>query len=178
MPLMPLMPLMTINRSYDKLRTRTLMPLMPLMTINCNYDKLRTRTLMTLIGFPVMIKASEGGGIQFVSPAGPPMRALGDKIGSTIIAQNAGVPCIAWNSGHVVAEYDIARGTLPEEILLEACVLSAADASRGLRPLLPPPPHVGCFSHFDLYCGVHLHYKLPNTKNPQKIREPQKLTPI
>lgn len=31
------------------------------------------------------------------SPSGPPMRALGDKIGSTIIAQSAGVPTIAWN---------------------------------------------------------------------------------
>lgn len=30
-------------------------------------------------------------------PSGPPMRALGDKIGSTIIAQSAGVPTIAWN---------------------------------------------------------------------------------
>jgi biotin carboxylase len=32
--------------------------------------------------------------IQFIGPPGPPMRALGDKIGSTIIAQSAGVPCI------------------------------------------------------------------------------------
>ena len=32
--------------------------------------------------------------VRFIGPAGPPMYALGDKIGSTIIAQNAGVPCI------------------------------------------------------------------------------------
>ncbi|KAL3763729.1 hypothetical protein ACHAW5_006173, partial [Stephanodiscus triporus] len=74
--------------------------------------------------------ASSDPPIQFVGPAGPPMRALGDKIGSTIIAQNAGVPCIAWNGMRVVAEYDMARGTLPEEALSEACVSSAADASR------------------------------------------------
>jgi len=30
--------------------------------------------------------------IKFIGPAGPPMHALGDKIGSTIIAQTAGVP--------------------------------------------------------------------------------------
>ena len=47
--------------------------------------------------------------IKFIGPAGPPMQALGDKIGSTIIAQTAGVPCIEWkdrkstrlNSSHV-----------------------------------------------------------------------------
>ena len=50
--------------------------------------------------------------IRFIGPAGPPMYALGDKIGSTIIAQNAGVPCMEWNGGHVRAEYDRATGTL------------------------------------------------------------------
>lgn len=67
--------------------------------------------------------------IKFIGPAGPPMHALGDKIGSTIIAQNAGVPCIAWNGGHVVAEYDKENGTLPEEAFAEACVTSAIEAS-------------------------------------------------
>jgi len=67
--------------------------------------------------------------IQFIGPAGPPMYALGDKIGSTIIAQNAGVPCIAWNGAHVNAEYDKENGTLPEEAFAEACVTSATAAS-------------------------------------------------
>ena len=67
--------------------------------------------------------------IQFIGPAGPPMHALGDKIGSTIIAQNAGVPCIAWNGAHVVAEYDRENGTLPEDAFAEACVTSASEAS-------------------------------------------------
>ena len=40
------------------------------------------------------------------------MYALWEKIGSTIIAQNAGVPCMEWNGGHVRAEYDRATGTL------------------------------------------------------------------
>ncbi|KAL7520214.1 hypothetical protein ACHAWX_004953 [Stephanocyclus meneghinianus] len=67
--------------------------------------------------------------IKFIGPTGPPMHALGDKIGSTIIAQNAGVPCIAWNGSHVLATYDVAKGSLPEEAFNEACVTSASDAS-------------------------------------------------
>ena len=62
--------------------------------------------------------------IQFAGPAGPPMRALGDKIGSTIIGQNAGVPCIAWNRSRVAAEYDQARGTLEQ---LQAIVEEVTD---------------------------------------------------
>ena len=40
--------------------------------------------------------------IVFIGPPGAPMRALGDKIGSTIIAQSAGVPVIAWNGNGIV----------------------------------------------------------------------------
>ena len=57
------------------------------------------------------------------------MYALGDKIGSTIIAQNAGVPCIEWNGGHIRAEYNRATGTLPDEAFREACVKNATEAS-------------------------------------------------
>ncbi len=67
--------------------------------------------------------------IKFIGPAGPAMHALGDKIGSTIIAQNAGVPCIAWNGAHVVAQYDRENGKLPEEAFAQACVASVIEAS-------------------------------------------------
>jgi len=43
--------------------------------------------------------------IVFIGPPGAPMRALGDKIGSTIIAQSAGVPVIAWNGNGIVCDY-------------------------------------------------------------------------
>lgn len=66
--------------------------------------------------------------IKFIGPAGPPMRALGDKIGSTIIAQTAGVPCIGWNGDAVMAEYDRSTGTLPESAYEEASIASAAEA--------------------------------------------------
>jgi acetyl-CoA carboxylase/biotin carboxylase 1 len=35
--------------------------------------------------------------IVFMGPPSGPMFALGDKIGSTIIAQSAGVPVIPWS---------------------------------------------------------------------------------
>ena len=44
--------------------------------------------------------------IKFIGPSGGPMRALGDKIGSTIIAQSAGVPCISWNGDGVTCDFD------------------------------------------------------------------------
>ena len=43
------------------------------------------------------------------------MAALGDKIGSTIIAQTAGVPCISWNGDGVFANYDKSTGSLPKD---------------------------------------------------------------
>lgn len=66
--------------------------------------------------------------IKFIGPAGPPMRALGDKIGSTIIAQTAGVPCIAWNGEDVRAEYDRETGCLPDASYQAATITSATEA--------------------------------------------------
>ena len=66
--------------------------------------------------------------IKFIGPAGPPMRALGDKIGSTIIAQTAGVSCIAWNGSDIIAEYDRNTGTLPEDAYNKANVTSVSEA--------------------------------------------------
>ena len=67
--------------------------------------------------------------IKFIGPAGPPMNALGDKIGSTIIAQSAGVPCIAWNGSDVKAEYNRETGCLPPDSYDAATVKSAAAAT-------------------------------------------------
>jgi len=73
--------------------------------------------------------------IKFIGPAGPPMRALGDKIGSTIIAQTAKVPCIAWNGENVKAEYDRNSGTLPEEAYDQATIGSAAEATEAANKI-------------------------------------------
>lgn len=66
--------------------------------------------------------------IKFIGPSGPPMQALGDKIGSTIIAQSAGVPCIAWNGQDVIAEYNKETGSLPEKAFEDASIANAAEA--------------------------------------------------
>lgn len=67
--------------------------------------------------------------IKFIGPAGPPMKALGDKIGSTIIAQSAGVPCIDWNGSHINATYDKATGTLPPQAYDQASVTTPTQAT-------------------------------------------------
>lgn len=52
--------------------------------------------------------------IVFIGPPSKPMRALGDKIGSTIIAQSAKVPTIAWNGDGLEVNYKENDG-IPEE---------------------------------------------------------------
>ena len=44
-------------------------------------------------------------GIVFMGPPAGPMFALGDKIGSTIIAQSAGVPVIPWSGDGRKCDY-------------------------------------------------------------------------
>lgn len=73
--------------------------------------------------------------IKFIGPAGPPMRALGDKIGSTIIAQSAGVPCIAWNGDGVIATYDKETGTLPEKAFNDSCIFNAEEAEKAAEKI-------------------------------------------
>jgi biotin carboxylase len=40
-------------------------------------------------------------GIVFLGPPASSMNALGDKVGSALIAQAAGVPTLAWSGSHV-----------------------------------------------------------------------------
>ena len=40
-------------------------------------------------------------GIVFLGPPATPMAALGDKIGSSLIAQAAGVPTLPWSGSNV-----------------------------------------------------------------------------
>ncbi len=55
--------------------------------------------------YPALPDTLRKHGITFIGPAGNAMRALGDKIGSTIIAQSAGVPTIAWNGADLTVNY-------------------------------------------------------------------------
>ena len=54
------------------------------------------------------------------------MQALGDKIGSTIIAQSAGVPTIAWNAADLKVDYR--KDGISEEVYDRANVKSAEEA--------------------------------------------------
>jgi len=64
--------------------------------------------------------------IIFIGPPGGPMYALGDKIGSTIIAQAAGVPTISWNGDGLTVDYK-KHGTVPKEVYDKANVTTAQD---------------------------------------------------
>jgi acetyl-CoA carboxylase/biotin carboxylase 1 len=69
--------------------------------------------------------------IVFLGPGAKAMYDLGDKVGSTIIAQSANVPCIAWSGSHVRLDSDAIASGKPEiapEVYLKACVSSPEEA--------------------------------------------------
>ncbi len=55
-------------------------------------------------------------------------QALGDKIGSTIIAQSAGVPCIQWNGDNLRVDIANAHGVIPPDVYSQANVDTACKA--------------------------------------------------
>ncbi|KAG2157567.1 acetyl-CoA carboxylase [Suillus clintonianus] len=67
--------------------------------------------------------------IVFIGPPGSAMRSLGDKISSTIVAQSADVPCMAWSgtgiSDTVLSEQGFV--TVPDKAYRSACVTSVAE---------------------------------------------------
>lgn len=50
---------------------------------------------------PELPDALDAKGIIFLGPPAASMAALGDKIGSSLIAQAAGVPTLPWSGSHV-----------------------------------------------------------------------------
>ncbi|KAJ1549144.1 acetyl-coenzyme-A carboxylase [Cladochytrium tenue] len=70
--------------------------------------------------------------VVFIGPPASAMRALGDKIASTIVAQSAQVPCIAWSgSGVTDVDHDPESGyvSVPDSAYRAATTL---DANEGL----------------------------------------------
>ena len=68
-------------------------------------------------------------GIRFVGPDQYAMAALGDKIGSSILAQSAGVPTLAWSGDDVCIEYDeCENGEIPHDIYDKACLHNVSEA--------------------------------------------------
>ncbi|KAK9134330.1 hypothetical protein Syun_013660 [Stephania yunnanensis] len=67
-------------------------------------------------------------GIIFLGPPASSMAALGDKIGSSLIAQAAGVPTLPWSGSHVKIPPDSCLDSIPESIYREACVYTTEEA--------------------------------------------------
>ena len=65
-------------------------------------------------------------GVVWMGPPPSAMRALGDKIGSTLIAQTAHVPCMPWSGTGLTVDY--AKTGIPHDLYLEACVTTAQEA--------------------------------------------------
>ncbi|KAM3354571.1 hypothetical protein ACQJBY_025337 [Aegilops geniculata] len=66
-------------------------------------------------------------GIIFLGPPSAAMGALGDKIGSSLIAQAAGVPTLPWSGSHVKVPQETCH-SIPEEIYKNACVSTTDEA--------------------------------------------------
>lgn len=68
--------------------------------------------------------------ITFLGPGAVAMYALGDKIGSSIIAQSAGVPCINWSGTGISMKEQLDTGNpdVPPELYKQACVTTVEEA--------------------------------------------------
>ncbi|XP_031392733.1 acetyl-CoA carboxylase 1-like [Punica granatum] len=77
---------------------------------------------------PELPDALSAKGIVFLGPPATSMAALGDKIGSSLIAQTAEVPTLPWSGSHVKISPDGCLVTIPEEIYREACVYTTEEA--------------------------------------------------
>lgn len=76
---------------------------------------------------PALPAALTNLGIIFLGPPPDSMHALGDKIASTIIAQSAGVPTVAWSGSGLNIDY-AAEGGVPSDTYQKACVTDADHA--------------------------------------------------
>jgi acetyl-CoA carboxylase/biotin carboxylase 1 len=67
--------------------------------------------------------------IIFIGPPGSAMRSLGDKISSTIVAQSANVPTMAWSGSGITETRLSEQGyvVVPEKAYEDACVRSVED---------------------------------------------------
>ncbi|VAH23018.1 unnamed protein product [Triticum turgidum subsp. durum] len=76
---------------------------------------------------PELPDALKEKGIVFLGPPSAAMAALGDKIGSSLIAQAAGVPTLPWSGSHVKVPQETCH-SIPEEIYKNACVSTTEEA--------------------------------------------------
>jgi biotin carboxylase len=69
--------------------------------------------------------------IQFIGPGTTAMRDLGDKIGSTVLAQSVGVPCVAWSGSGVTCDYK--KDGISQELCDRCCITSVDQARAAAR---------------------------------------------
>ncbi|KAJ7959050.1 Acetyl CoA carboxylase [Quillaja saponaria] len=77
---------------------------------------------------PELPDALNAKGIIFLGPPSTSMAALGDKIGSSLIAQAAEVPTLPWSGSYVKIPPESCVHTIPDEIYREACVHTTEEA--------------------------------------------------
>ncbi|XP_031273028.1 acetyl-CoA carboxylase 1-like [Pistacia vera] len=77
---------------------------------------------------PELPDALNAKGIIFLGPPSTSMAALGDKIGSSLIAQAADVPTLPWSGSHVKTSPDSCLVTIPDDIYRQACVYTTEEA--------------------------------------------------
>ncbi|CAL5414879.1 unnamed protein product [Camellia sinensis] len=77
---------------------------------------------------PELPDALNAKGIVFLGPPATSMAALGDKIGSSLIAQAAEVPTLPWSGSHVKIQPDGCLITIPDDIYRKACVYTTEEA--------------------------------------------------
>jgi len=94
------------------------------------------------------------------------MRVLGDKVGSTLLAQTAGVPTIPWNAEGMTADL-LPDGTIPFDQFDAACIHTEQVRP---APLSPPPPPPRRRLHRRLRCR---RVRLPPLTPPPPLAPPQ-----
>jgi acetyl/propionyl-CoA carboxylase alpha subunit/acetyl-CoA carboxylase carboxyltransferase component len=93
---------------------------------------------------PVFADRLAEQGIRFLGPPGDVMRALGDKIDAKRIAEDAGIPVVAWSRGVVTDEKDALR--CAAEIGYPVAVKAAAGGGgRGIRMVETESELAGAF---------------------------------
>ncbi|KAL3149360.1 hypothetical protein ABBQ32_002163 [Trebouxia sp. C0010 RCD-2024] len=71
--------------------------------------------------------AETASSISFLGPGAEAMAALGDKVGSTILAQAAGVPTLPWSGSDVSLSYKECKGSIPGDVYQRACLHSVEE---------------------------------------------------
>lgn len=77
--------------------------------------------------------AKTSSDIRFIGPGGAAMRALGDKIASTLIAQSANVNCVPWSGSGITLQYS--KEGIPHDKFQAACVSSVEEAEKVIQKI-------------------------------------------